>query len=525
MLIRHLPSFPLIKPSLKRLATIAAISAGLYTPAFSQICTPTGCKGPNLVINGGFEEAINDPTNPLYGFTTDFGYVTCPVALPSDLWGNITIMTDPNDCYNLWTTTDHTYGDGSGYMMMVDFPDVVPAGSPSHIDIWSSKVPVNSGSTYCFGAWYKNLNTDTTASKPNFRYLVNNTLIGVSAELEANGEWVFYGFSYSAPIGLDSVDITIQNGKLGGEGNDLAMDDIEFRETGVGSDIPVALNDFEIVPANSNNYPIPILLNDTLKATGLVSSVPMVSLVTKPAEAIGIVSVAPNGNLTFTPAPGVSNAVTQFRYELCQSATGCCTEALVTVHISPPLAVEVKNLHAVTLNNNSLITWITNKEFENSHFEVERSLDGISFEVIGKINGQGTTDQQTNYEYTDQQVSQLGVKEVYYRLIQVDMDGTVNVAGMVELNMSEQSTQFQVFAYPNPVKDDILKVELSAGEEVNVAVTLKDISGKVVRRDDISGLIGTRKHEMNVNHLPSGVYLLTVSHPRSTSHKKIVISR
>ena len=96
---------------------------------------------------------------------------------------------------------------------------------------------------------------------------------------------------------------------------------------------------------------------------------------------------------------------------------------------------------------------------------------------------------------------------------------------MVELNMSEQSTQFQVFAYPNPVKDDILKVELSAGEEVNVAVTLKDISGKVVRRDDISGLIGTRKHEMNVNHLPSGVYLLTVSHPRSTSHKKIVISR
>ncbi|MEZ4850308.1 MAG: T9SS type A sorting domain-containing protein [Bacteroidia bacterium] len=93
--------------------------------------------------------------------------------------------------------------------------------------------------------------------------------------------------------------------------------------------------------------------------------------------------------------------------------------------------------------------------------------------------------------------------------------------------MSEQSTQFQVFAYPNPVKDDILKVELSAGEEVNVAVTLKDISGKVVRRDAIffRPLIGTRKHEMNVNHLPSGVYLLTVSHPRSTSHKKIVISR
>ncbi|MEZ4850307.1 MAG: hypothetical protein R3B93_17175 [Bacteroidia bacterium] len=50
-----------------------------------------------------------------------------------------------------------------------------------------------------------------------------------------------------------------------------------------------------------------------------------------------------------------------------------------------------------------MITWITNKEFENSHFEVERSLDGISFEVIGKINGQGTTDHQTTTKYTDQQ--------------------------------------------------------------------------------------------------------------------------
>ena len=410
MLIRNLPNYPSMKSSIRRWTIASMLSAGLISPAISQTCSPTGCKGPNLVVNGNFEQAINNPANPVNGFTTEYGYVSCPVNHPSDLWGNIAIMTNPNICYNLWSSTDHTYGDGTGYMMLVDFPDSNPNGTSDFMDIWATDVAVTAGNTYCFGAWYKNMNTNNNVPKPKFRYMVDSTLLGTSSELASNGQWVYYGFQYTVPVGTDTVNIAIQNGKWGGNGNDLAIDDIEFREVGAGNAMPVAMNDSELVPNSSANYPIQILQNDTINVPSALAVNAVVSLITTPATSVGTVTIAPDNSLQFTPAVGVSDTTVQFVYELCQTGSGCCSEAVVTVQISSPLSAEVHSLDVVADHGTSLLSWNTTQEFGNSHFVIERSVNRVDFEAIGEVDGNGTTDQLRNYEFTDYQVMQLGVK-------------------------------------------------------------------------------------------------------------------
>lgn len=72
--------------------------------------------------------------------------------------------------------------------------------------------------------------------------------------------------------------------------------------------------------------------------------------------------------------------------------------------------------------------WSTASESENSHFIVERSRDGVEFDKIGTVEGAGTTQQVQHYEYVDLDPV-IGVS--YYRLVQVDMDGTQSFSDMV----------------------------------------------------------------------------------------------
>jgi hypothetical protein len=66
------------------------------------------------------------------------------------------------------------------------------------------------------------------------------------------------------------------------------------------------------------------------------------------------------------------------------------------------------------------LEWSTSSEFNSSHFELEKSLDGTSFSKIAKITAAGNSNATTQYSYTDQGTpSELN----YYRLKMVDIDG------------------------------------------------------------------------------------------------------
>src|SRR5690606_1918478 len=70
----------------------------------------------------------------------------------------------------------------------------------------------------------------------------------------------------------------------------------------------------------------------------------------------------------------------------------------------------------------STLTWTTAKEWQNSHFEIERSIDDISnWETIGEVKGNGFTDSSTAYTFADSKLPVDGGR-IFYRLKQVNFD-------------------------------------------------------------------------------------------------------
>jgi hypothetical protein len=88
------------------------------------------------------------------------------------------------------------------------------------------------------------------------------------------------------------------------------------------------------------------------------------------------------------------------------------------------------------------IEWVTAGELNNAYFEIQRSNDMSNFETIEKINGKGTTMNSSTYTAIDYNVPS---GNVYYRLVQVDFDGTTTVYDAVAIDSKKESAKWDVY--------------------------------------------------------------------------------
>ncbi len=91
------------------------------------------------------------------------------------------------------------------------------------------------------------------------------------------------------------------------------------------------------------------------------------------------------------------------------------------------------------------LSWATALEINSSHFNVERSTDLKEFATIGKLTSAGDSRQLINYSFLDE-APLPGVN--YYRLKQVDKDGTSDYSKIIAVSPQAEATQFVI--YPNP---------------------------------------------------------------------------
>lgn len=85
-----------------------------------------------------------------------------------------------------------------------------------------------------------------------------------------------------------------------------------------------------------------------------------------------------------------------------------------------PLPVELLSLGCAAITDGIEVNWSCATETNNSHFILERTADGITYEFVARIEGTGTTSQTTSYSYVD--ITAPGGTS-FYRLIQVDYNG------------------------------------------------------------------------------------------------------
>ena len=175
-------------------------------------------------------------------------------------------------------------------------------------------------------------------------------------------------------------------------------------------------------------------------------------------------------------------------------------------YLAVPLPVSIISLDAKPVADKVEVVWATAMEKDNNYFEVERSLDGKNFTSIGQVTSRGNSDYKVNYSFTDANPAK-GV--AYYRLRQVDFDGTTSFFGPVAARINGTAPVI-TSVYPNPVTTVAnLSLELAPKEEAQVRVI--SLIGTIVLEKTISSEDGAGTYELPVNTLQPGAYIIEVT--------------
>ena len=171
-----------------------------------------------------------------------------------------------------------------------------------------------------------------------------------------------------------------------------------------------------------------------------------------------------------------------------------------------PLPVELVSFTAQAVNQtNAQLVWRTASEKNNDHFDVERSLNGTDYAKIGQVKGQGTSSASTDYALTDAGIGAKATGTVYYRLKQVDADGTATYSPVRTVAFAK--TQAATFAlYPNPATTTTT-LDLSRLPAGTYQVTVLDLTGRRV----LGFPLNTLAPQVDLRDLSRGAYLVQIN--------------
>ena len=125
-------------------------------------------------------------------------------------------------------------------------------------------------------------------------------------------------------------------------------------------------------------------------------------------------------------------ATTTYDYDyLITDEFGCEYTKTLTVDVDCPLPVDLLQWTGEAFNKYNRLYWKTASEDNNSHFLIMHSTDGSSWRKLEEIEGHGSTSEEKSYT-TDHENPPSGIN--YYKLIQVDYDGTEEEYNVIGIN-------------------------------------------------------------------------------------------
>jgi len=177
----------------------------------------------------------------------------------------------------------------------------------------------------------------------------------------------------------------------------------------------------------------------------------------------------------------------------------------------------VAEFFAVAEPKKVLLKWITTNEGNSSNYTIEKSLDGINFQLLDTQIGKGNSPYPQNYITTDTAAQNDAI--VYYRLTERDNTGAIIFADTKKVEKIINSN-FELEAFPNPIADNTkLQINNTIGEKVNIEIY--DITGQLVHQQSLQTIKGDQEIELTLSNLKTGVYFLTAKSDNYNTSIKI----
>jgi hypothetical protein len=346
-------------------------------------------------------------------------------------------------------------------------------------------------------------------------------------------KWQKRGFTYTTGAGQNSFTLTLRNNAPGGGGNDWALDDIS---------VYTCLPNMIYSPSNTpsicaGNY---IQINDTIRSyfnnwveykwqkstdggttfndiagssgsgsPAIVgSNYQYVSSYTIPFS-----TTADNGSkfrvIVATDALNINTPA-------CNVTDGTSIITLSVIDCGIPLASELLGFNGKLINGYSNLYWSTTHEEENITFEIQKSLDGLSFVKMKTVKGNNTAS--VNYYSLVDSVPVAG--NAWYRVVLVNKKGDVKYSHIIQL-----SNQMQIFDVINVVNPFTTKVmfDVTLTQDAKLDVAILTLNGTLIKQQSFNGYSGVNSYFIQyLDALAPGIYVLQVRNKDKTITKKIM---
>ncbi|WP_422005872.1 hypothetical protein [Roseivirga pacifica] len=185
-----------------------------------------------------------------------------------------------------------------------------------------------------------------------------------------------------------------------------------------------------------------------------------------------------------------------------------------------PLPVTLVSFNVETTETNTVnIQWATASETDNSHFTIERSINGTDFETLAYVDGAGSVEELRTYQFYDL----FPVKGTsYYRLRQTDFNGQFTFSEVKRVLIKELLAKS--ICYPNPInRGENLKISLSNLPNLPfLSIYLVNNKGNIEWQHHLDSLVTNLDLELETSNLSAGMYNIQFSPVKKLSKRVII---
>jgi hypothetical protein len=204
--------------------------------------------------------------------------------------------------------------------------------------------------------------------------------------------------------------------------------------------------------------------------------------------------------------------------------TSTATQGFSWFNIGTPnsqaLPVELLSFNGECNEGQVNVSWQTATEHNSDYFEVEKSRDGMNWQVLTTVNAAGNSTQLLNYDAVDAHAME---GNNYYRLTQVDIDGTTKTYDVINVSCSGSAKGY-FSAYPNPSTGSFQVILNDKNLVGSGILSVKDTKGAAILNRTIDVKPGINMFSVTDLNLAPGVYYIQiVNGERATEVLKEVI--
>jgi hypothetical protein len=184
-----------------------------------------------------------------------------------------------------------------------------------------------------------------------------------------------------------------------------------------------------------------------------------------------------------------------------------------------PLPLTLVAFTAQLDKKNVLLNWATDMESNTSHFTIQRSADGKSFDDDAIIFTEGNSDVRKEYNYKDD-ISTMNSSLIFYRLKMVDMDARYKYSEVIVVRLASDALQTNVLIFPNPAVDELRITIPYEWQNKTISYAVYSSNGSLIKQK-INNNAG-QTETMHIADLPPGIYLVKTSNGSQSAVQKII---